>query len=205
MTHLLLLLLSLVSAQAATPPTPMENPAQSPDRYKVRFDTTAGRFVVTVDRSLAPRGADRLYDLVRRGYYDDGIAIYRVLDGFVAQFGLHGDPDIADAWRNARIPDDPVLASNDKKWVTFAMAGKNTRTTQLFINLTDNSRLDDLGFAPVGKITSGWGTIKKLFSLYGEGPPAGTGPDQNRIQDEGNAYLKANYPRLDYITNADLL
>jgi len=176
----------------------------APDSYKVAFETTAGTFVVKVDTEEAPEGANRLYDLVQRDFYSD-VALFRVIEGFVAQFGIHGDPEVASAWRMARIPDDPVVGSNKKKTVTFAMAGPHTRTTQLFINLKGNTPLDGMGFAPVGKVVSGWGTVKRLYSGYGEGAPRGAGPDQSRMQDEGNAYLRANFPRLDYIVSARIL
>ena len=176
----------------------------APDTFKVRFTTTAGSFVVKVDSALAPSGAQRMYDLVQRGFYDD-VAVFRVIEGFVAQFGIHGQPEVAAAWRNERIPDDPVMGSNKKKTVTFAMAGPNTRTTQVFINLTGNTPLDRMGFAPIGRVTRGWKTVTNLYSGYGEGAPRGSGPNQARVQDEGNAYLKANFPRLDYILEARVL
>lgn len=197
----LLLCPTLAQAQDLTDTTPRQS---APESYDVRFRTTAGSFVLRVDSALSPGGADRLYDLVQRGFYSD-VAVFRVIDKFVAQFGIHGDPEVAAAWRMARIPDDPVVGSNKKKTVTFAMAGPHTRTTQLFVNLKGNQPLDGMGFAPVGKVVRGWGTVKKLYSGYGEGAPRGYGPDQTRMQDEGNAYLKANFPRLDYIVSAEIL
>ncbi|MBT3219126.1 MAG: peptidylprolyl isomerase, partial [Proteobacteria bacterium] len=130
--------------------------ATAPNVYKVKFKTTKGPFVVKVYRQWAPLGADRLYNLVQAGFYNEGIAFFRNINGFMVQFGIHGDPDIGDIWRGERIKDDPVVKSNTRKMVTFAMAGPNTRTTQVFINFADkNQMLDGQGFAPLGKVTGG--------------------------------------------------
>jgi peptidyl-prolyl cis-trans isomerase A (cyclophilin A) len=198
--------LTVVPVQSATAANLLdtEQKDRAPASFKARFETTAGDFVVKVERAWSPAGVDRLHDLVARGYYDH-VAIYRVIHGFVAQFGIHGNPQIASKWRMAHIPDDQVLASNKKKTLTFAMAGPNTRTTQLFINLKNNRPLDTMGFAPVGKVVSGWRAVKALYSGYGEGAPKGYGPDQIRLRDEGNEYLKARFPDLDYIVSATVL
>ena len=176
----------------------------APDVFLARFDTSKGAFTIEVHRDWAPLGADRLYNLVKYGYYDN-VRFFRVISGFMAQFGLHGDPKVNMAWRPARIDDDPVKQSNTRGMVTFAMAGPNTRTTQLFINLVDNVRLDGMGFAPVGKIVEGMETVDGLYPGYGEGAPQGYGPMQNRITSEGNEYLAAGFPQLDYVKSARIV
>jgi peptidyl-prolyl cis-trans isomerase A (cyclophilin A) len=175
--------------------------ATAPDVFKVRFETSKGPFVIEVQREWAPRGADRFYNLVTAGYYDD-VRFFRVVAGFMAQFGLHGTPEVSKAWKPWRMNDDPVMQSNTRGTVTFAMSGPNTRTTQLFINFVDNSRLDSMGFSPFGKVVEGMEVVDSLFAGYGEGRPRGRGPDQNRISAEGNAYLAANFPDLDYVKTA---
>jgi peptidyl-prolyl cis-trans isomerase A (cyclophilin A) len=177
---------------------------KAPDSFKVKFETTKGNFTVEVTRSLAPQGADRFYNLVRSGYFKD-VAFFRVIPGFMCQFGIHGDPKVAAAWRKAQIADDPVKGSNTRGAITFATAGPNTRTTQLFINFGDNTRLDSSGFAPFGKVSEGMDVVNKINGEYGEGAPHGRGPDQNRIQSEGNSYLKKDFPNLDYIKSATVL
>lgn len=184
------------------------NPAKltekAPDTFKARFDTTKGVFTVEVTRASAPQGADRFYNLVRSGFFSD-VAFFRVIPGFMCQFGIHGDPKVSAAWRNANIPDDVVKGSNTRGALTFATAGPNTRTTQLFINYADNTRLDGTGFAPIGKVTQGMDVVDKLYGDYGEGAPRGRGPDQGRVQSEGNAYLKKDFPNLDYIKSATIV
>jgi peptidyl-prolyl cis-trans isomerase A (cyclophilin A) len=177
---------------------------KAPDSFKVRFDTSKGAFTVEVTRASAPNGADRFYNLVRSGFFKD-VQFFRVISGFMCQFGIHGDPAVASAWREARIQDDPVKASNVRGALTFATAGPNSRTTQLFINFGDNTRLDGMGFSPFGKVTEGMDVVDKINSEYGEGAPRGRGPDQGRIQREGNTYLKKDFPNLDYIKSATLL
>jgi len=177
---------------------------KAPDSFKVKVDTTKGAFTIQVQRSLAPNGADRFFNLVKSGYFKD-IAFFRVIPGFMGQFGIHGDPAIAAKWRDAKIQDDQVKGMNIKGAVTFAMAGPNTRTTQLFINLVDNANLDSMGFSPFGKVVEGMDIVDKINGEYGEGAPRGRGPDQGRIQAEGNAYLKKDFPNLDYIKSATVL
>jgi peptidyl-prolyl cis-trans isomerase A (cyclophilin A) len=177
---------------------------KAPESFKARFQTSQGSFTVEVTRSLAPNGADRFYNLVRAGYFTD-VEFFRVISGFMCQFGIHGDPKVAAAWRAARIPDDPVKGSNVRGAITFATAGPNTRTTQLFINFADNISLDRMGFAPFGKVTEGMDVVDKIYSGYGEGAPRGAGPDQGRIQQQGNAYLKKDFPKLDYIKSAAIV
>ena len=177
---------------------------KAPDKYKVKFNTTKGDIVVEVTRDWAPQGADRFYNLVKIGYFQD-IAFFRVVEGFMAQFGIHGEPKVNNAWRGARIEDDPVKESNKRGYVTFATSGKNSRTVQMFINYGDNSRLDGQGFSPFGKVVEGMDVVDKLYNGYGEGAPRGRGPNQGRIQAKGNTYLEADFPKLDYIKTASLV
>ena len=174
---------------------------QAPAMFKADFDTSKGKFTVQVHRDWAPHGADRFYNLVKNGYYDN-IRFFRVLTGFMAQFGIHGDPAVSANWRNARIQDDPVKQSNRRGYVTFATGGPNTRTTQVFINYRDNSSLDGQGFSPFGEVTSGMDVVDSLYADYGEGAPRGKGPDQGRTQSEGNAYLTKDFPKLDFVKTA---
>ena len=186
----------------------LRNPAalteKAPATYKAKFDTSKGPFVITVHRDWAPNGADRLYNLVKAGFYDD-VRFFRVIPGFMAQFGIHGRPSVMEAWRPARLKDDPVKQSNLRGYVTFATAGPNTRTTQLFINFKDNANLDRMGFAPVGEVTTGMDVVDKLYDGYGEGAPRGKGPDQSAMQMEGNTYLNKSFPKLDYIKTATIV
>ena len=173
----------------------------APATFKVNMDTSKGMFVITVHRDWAPLGADRFYGLVKYGYFDD-VRFYRVIDGFMAQFGIHGDPTIDKQWMNANIKDDPVKQSNKRGMVTYATGGPNTRSTQLFINYGDNTSLDRQGFAPIGEVTSGMSVVDKLYSGYGEGQPQGSGPSQGALHAQGNAYLAKSFPKLDYIKTA---
>lgn len=185
----------------------LRNPAalteQAPATFKANFETSKGTFVVEVQREWAPIGADRFYNLVANGFFDE-LRFFRVIEGFMAQFGIHGNPTVQSAWRNAQIKDDPVKQSNKRGYVVFATAGPNTRTTQLFINFGDNTGLDKQGFAPFGQVVSGMDVVDKIYNGYGEGAPRGRGPDQGRIQMEGNAYLNKEFPRLDFIKSATI-
>ncbi len=184
---------------------PAELKEKAPESYRVRFATSKGDFVVEVTRAWAPQGADRFYNLVNNGYFND-CRFFRVIQGFMVQFGINGDPAINGVWREARIPDDPAQQSNKRGFVTFATAGPNTRTTQVFINYADrNARLDDQGFVPFGRVVEGMEVVDKLFGGYGEGAPQGHGPDQARTQAEGNAYLTKVFPKLDYIQTATIV
>jgi peptidyl-prolyl cis-trans isomerase A (cyclophilin A) len=188
---------ALLSPQSAT--------EKAPDVYKVKMSTTKGDLVIEVHRAWAPNGADRFYNLVKIGFFD-GCEFFRVIDGFMAQIGIHGDPAVAAKWHDANIPDDPSIGqSNQRGVVTFATAGPNTRTTQFFISFKDNSFLDSQGFPPIGKVVEGDAVLDQLYRGYGEGAPGGNGPDQGRIQAEGNAYLKAQFPNLDAIKSARLV
>jgi peptidyl-prolyl cis-trans isomerase A (cyclophilin A) len=176
----------------------------APATFKAKFTTTKGDFVVEVTRAWAPLGADRFYNLVKNQFYD-GAAFFRVLSGFVAQFGLSAKPEVSRVWASATIKDDPVTQSNLEGYLTFATAGSNTRTTQVFINLAKNRTLDGMGFAPFGKVVEGMKVVHQLYSGYRDGPPRGKGPDQNRIANEGKAYLDKNFPLLDSIKTAELV
>ena len=189
------------SDQPETLMHPEKAAATAPETFKARFTTTKGDFVVEVHRSWAPKGADRFFNLVKIGYFDEA-AFFRVIDGFMVQFGINGHPAVSAKWRDADIPDDPPAGQSNKRgFVTFATAGPNTRTTQLFINFADNSRLDASGFVPFGQVVSGMDVVDSLYKV-GEGAPMGPGPDQGRIQAEGNIYLKASFPQLDYVKTA---
>jgi len=201
------LLSTAVAAPALAQHARLMDPAtlteQAPATYKAKFETSKGAFVVEVTRAWAPTGADRFYNLVKNGYFDD-VRFFRVIAGFMVQFGVNGDPALNAKWRVARVPDDRVTQSNKRGMITFATSGPNARTTQVFINFRDNGRLDDMGFAPFGRVVSGMDVVDKLYSGYGEGAPNGAGPDQNRIQFEGNAYLSKSFPKLDYVKKATI-
>src|SRR5271166_1239965 len=200
------LLLALTVAAPAYSQS-LGNPAalkeQAPPVYKVEFDTSKGPFVVEVHRDWAPNGADRFYNLVKNGFYDN-TRFFRVVEGFMAQFGVNGDPKVSAVWREARIKDDPVKISNKRTFVTFATAGPNTRTTQVFISFGDNHNLDSQGFAAFGQVVSGMKVVDSLYNGYGEGAPQGLGPDQGKLQAEGNAYLAQRFGLLDYIKKATI-
>jgi peptidyl-prolyl cis-trans isomerase A (cyclophilin A) len=166
--------------------------------FRVVFATSKGYFVVEVHRSWAPNGADRFYDLVENGFYDEA-RFFRVVPNFVVQWGINKDPVVQFNWRDKTIPDDPVTQSNRRGTITFATSGPNSRTTQLFINLANNPALDGMGFAPFGQVISGLNVVESLYSGYGEKP------DQNQIQMQGNAYLLSQFPKLDYIQTARVL
>jgi peptidyl-prolyl cis-trans isomerase A (cyclophilin A) len=169
--------------------------APAPDSFRVAFETTRGNFVVDVIRAWSPRGVDRFHELVNAGYFTD-VAFFRVLPGFVAQFGMHGDPSVNRRWDERPIADDPVVQSNKRGTIVFATSGPNTRGNQFFINFADNSRLDGMGFSPFGRVVEGMGVVDSIYAGYGEQP------DQSRIASQGNAYLKRDFPRLDYIKSA---
>ena len=171
---------------------------QALDQFKVKFETSAGDFAIEVRRELAPLGADQFYDLVKNNFYD-GQRFFRVVPDFVVQFGIHGDPVVSARWQEATIEDDPVKGSNRRGTICFATAGPNTRTTQLFINLKDNTRLDEMDFAPFGEVVEGMEAVASIFSGYGERP------NQGQIERQGNAYLQEEFPELDYIEQARIV
>src|ERR1700722_9078358 len=172
--------------------------AKAPEIFKAQFTTTKGDFVVEVHRDWAPLGADRFYNLVKNGYFTNA-AFFRVVPGFIVQFGLNANPAVNKVWMNANIKDDPVMGSNKRGTLVFATAGPNTRTTQLFINFGDNAALDRQGFAPFGTVTDGMDVVDKIYPGYGERP------DQQRITEEGKAYLDKNFPMLDSVKAAKIL
>ena len=178
--------------------------AKAPDVYDVKFVTTAGDFTIKVTRAWAPNGADRFYNLVRHHFYD-GVAFFRVLPGFMAQFGLSPYPEVSQAWEKANLKDDPVVQSNLRGYITYAMAGPNTRTTQVFINYGNNQRLDRDGFAAFGMVTEGMEVVDKLYGGYGEGAPGGRGPDQGLVGTRGKSYLEQGFPKLDTIKSATVV
>jgi peptidyl-prolyl cis-trans isomerase A (cyclophilin A) len=201
------LALGLMTTLAPVSAGDLSNPAslneKAPATYKVKFDTSKGAFVVEVHRDWAPNGADRFYNLVKNGFYNDA-RFFRVISGFMVQFGINGNPQLSKVWRDANIKDDPVKASNKRGMITFATAGPDTRTTQVFINFGNNAGLDDQGFAPFGQVISGMEVVDSLYAEYGEGAPRGDGPDQGLVQSQGNAYLKKDFPKLDYIKSATI-
>ena len=170
----------------------------APDEFGVKLETSQGDVIIVVNRKYAPLGADRFHSAVKQGFYDE-CRFFRVVPNFVVQFGINGDPKVQTKWREAKIKDDPVIVSNKRGTVTFATAGPGTRTTQLFINLGDNSRLDAMGFAAFGKVIKGMDVVDKLTSKYGQMP------QQGQIQSEGNAYLKKNFPDMDFIKKATIV
>lgn len=171
---------------------------KAPATFKAKFVTTQGEFVVDVTRSLSPNGVDRFYNLVKHGFFD-GVKFFRVVPGFVVQFGIHGDPGIAEKWLQANIADDPVKGTNTRGFLTYAKSGRpNSRSCQLFINLADNHRLDAMGFSPFGKVTKGMEVVDKLYGGYTEAPTQ----LQGEIAAGGNKYLDQNFPKLDSIKTA---
>ncbi|MBI2795824.1 MAG: peptidylprolyl isomerase [Gemmatimonadetes bacterium] len=175
--------------------------SQAPDSFAITFATSKGEVEVVVRRAWAPKGADRLHWLASHGFFD-GARFFRVLPGFVAQFGMSGIPAVDKAWDTRTIADDPVTHVNKRGAIVFATSGRNTRTTQLFINLANNANLDAMGFAPLGEVRRGMEAVDKLYSEYGEGAPYGSGPDQMILKRDGNRYLVAAYPRLDSIVSS---
>jgi peptidyl-prolyl cis-trans isomerase A (cyclophilin A) len=209
---------ALMSAQTAAPKpapkpaapaanrllTPAALTTKAPETYKVKFDTSKGAFVVEVHRDWAPLGADRFYNLVRNGFYNN-VRFFRVLTGFMAQFGMSGTPAVQKVWGSPaqQLRDDPVKQSNKRGYITFANAGPNSRSTQVFINMVDNTFLDPEGmhFAPFGQVVEGMEVVDMLYTGYGRQNV----PDQQRITNEGNAYLTKEYPKLDYVKTATIV
>jgi len=184
--------------------SPRKLSAQAPDTYKVKFDTTRGAFTLTVHRDWAPLEADRFYNLVKHHFFDDS-AFFRVVPGFVVQFGINSNPAVTSAWKNAEIKDDPNNHTNSRGTISFAQTqNPNSRTTQVFINLRDNGRLDHSGqgFAPFGVVDgNGMNVVEMMYEGYGDN----AGPDQDQIEKQGNSYLKKGWPKLDYINSATLV
>jgi cyclophilin family peptidyl-prolyl cis-trans isomerase len=203
------LLLGLVAADGQPPALrDPKNPLWSkraPDVYRVRIDTSKGSVVLEVTRALAPRGADRFYHLIENGFYDDS-RFFRVIAGRFAQFGIPGNPAIAEIWRNQSFPDDPVRANNTRGTFAYAMTGPDARTTQIYINTSDQLQQDAQGFAPFGKVAEGMDVVDKLYSGYGETSGSGMrAGKQGRLFEEGNAYLDREFPRLDKLIRARII
>jgi homoserine O-acetyltransferase len=178
---------------------------RAPDTFRVKFTTSKGEFTIETHRDWAPHGADRFYNLVRAGFYDDS-RFYRVIAGDFAQFGIAGDPTLAAVWRSESMPDDPVRQSNTRGFVAYAMTGPDARTTQVYIVTGDRSRQDKDGFAPFGKVTEGMDVVDQLYSGYGEGAGGGMrGGKQAKIFEGGNAYMDATFPKLDKLLRASIL
>jgi cyclophilin family peptidyl-prolyl cis-trans isomerase len=206
-------LFSIAVAQALSPAErqrALRRPAEplwsqpAPQVYRVEIETTKGDFVMEATRSLAPRGADRFYHLVQAGFYDNS-RFYRVIAGRFVQFGIAGDPDVAKVWQNARFPDDPVRASNGRGTFAYAMTGPDARTTQIYINTGDQSRLDATGFAPFGRVVEGMEVVDRLYSGYGENSGGGMrAGHQGKLFEEGNAYLDRDFPQLDKLVRATI-
>lgn len=170
----------------------------APDVFKVKFETSKGDFVLEIHKDWAPVGVERFHELVTTGYYDNS-KFFRVVPRFVVQFGLAGDPAVTRKYEGSNLKDDPVKESNAKGTISFATAGPNTRTTQVFINLTDNRRLDGMGFSAFGKVIEGMEVVESLYSGYGD-----NGPDQGRVRSMGNAYIEKSFPNIDGITKASI-
>jgi peptidyl-prolyl cis-trans isomerase A (cyclophilin A) len=211
-SSLILGAVALINAQTAAPKpaaankllTPAALTAKAPETYKVKFDTSKGVFVVEVHRDWAPLGADRFYNLVRNGFYNN-VRFFRVLSGFMAQFGMNGTPAVQKVWGAPaqNLKDDPVKQSNKRGYITFANAGPNSRSTQVFVNMVDNTFLDPdaMHFAPFGQVVEGMDIVDMLYTGYGRQNV----PDQGRITNEGNAYLTKEYPKLDFVKTATIV
>jgi cyclophilin family peptidyl-prolyl cis-trans isomerase len=203
------MLLGLIAAQGETPALRDPKNAlwneRAPDVYSVRINTSKGPVVLEVTRALAPRGADRFYHLVENGFYDDS-RFFRVIAGRFAQFGIPGNPAIAGIWRSQSFPDDPVRASNTRGTFAYAMTGPDARTTQIYINTSDQLQQDAQGFAPFGKVVKGMDVVDKLYSGYGERSGSGMrAGKQGRLFEEGNAYLDREFPLLDKLIRARII
>jgi homoserine O-acetyltransferase len=206
-----ILLACAAEAGAQTPPDILLSPQDArwnepaPEVFRAAFETTRGRFVIDVQRAWSPHGADRFYNLVRHGFYD-GIRFNRVIAGFIAQWGVSGYPEVTRIWKTRAIPDDPVRQSNVRGTITFAMTGPDTRTTQIYISLADNSRLDAQGFSPFGRVAEGMDVVDQLYSGYGENAGGGVrAGNQGPIEEGGNAWLDREFPLLDHIIRARIV
>jgi len=173
---------------------------EAPKKFRVKFETSEGEFEILVKREWSPLGADRFYNLVRAGFYDD-VRFFRVVENFIVQFGISGEPAVSRVWREATIEDDPVVQKNSRGTISFAKSGKNTRTTQVFINLGNNTRLDQMGFSPFGRVMKGMSVVDHLFNGYAEKITK----QQHKIVSQGNAYLERSFPMLDYIEKATII
>ena len=175
----------------------------APARFQVSLETSAGHVLIDVHRRWAPIGADRFYSLVRGGYYNDA-RIYRVVEGFMAQFGLNGNPYVNQVWKSEFLVDDPVIETNSRGRIAFAKGGRHSRTTEVFISYKDNKALDEEGFSPFGEVIEGMDVVDAFYDGYGDGPPRGDGPYQAMAAARGNAYLDTEFPALTRITLASI-
>ncbi|MEY3458681.1 MAG: hypothetical protein RL215_1838 [Planctomycetota bacterium] len=198
MKHLLLTLVAATLTACSVAAQDAPKATAAPESYRVKFETSCGNFTIEVQRKWAPLGADRFHELVKAGFYDE-CRFFRVVPGFVVQWGMNGDPAVYAKWKDREFADDKVTESNLKGFVSFASRGPDTRTCQLFINLADNQRLDELGFAPFGRVIEGLEVVEKINAEYGQMP------NQGLIQEQGNEYLKAKFPKLDYIKKATIV
>ena len=200
----LAVLLFLAGCSTTSPPVKEEPKAETaPEVFQVNLNTSKGLVVLEIHRDWAPVGADHFYTLVKTRFFDDA-RFFRVVRNFVVQFGINGNPKTNQVWSMTNLRDDPVKEHNRKGSLTYATAGPNTRTTQMFINLKDNLNLDRDGFAPIGKVINGMDIVESLYDSYGDMPPRGQGPDPSKIETEGNEYLQNRFPRLDYIKKATI-
>ena len=205
MRKILVLAVSLALAgcsEKEAPPKPAAKVEKTPDVFQVVFDTSKGKVTIDVHRDWAPIGVDHFYSLIQTGFYD-GVRFFRVTHNYV-QFGINGDPATNGLWSTASLPDDKVKQRNVKGTLSFAHLGANSRTTQLFFNMKNNKDLDKQGFAPIGKVIEGMDVVERFYSSYGEMAPRGQGPDPSKIEIQGNGYLDAKFPRLDYIKKATI-
>lgn len=186
-------------AEPSQPPNSLLRPARftetAPATFRARFETSVGEFVLELHRDWAPLGVDRFYNLAKNGFFDDS-RVYRVIDGFMAQFGINADPYVSQAWKTQFIVDDPVVETNSRGRVTFAKGGLHTRTTEIFVNYRDNAGLDEEGFSPIGEVIEGMEVVDAFYAEYGDGPPRGTGPYAAMAQARGNEYLDAEFGEL---------
>ncbi len=194
-----------VSPALLNPKSPSLN-AKAPELFRVKFTTTHGDFVVEAHRDWAPLGVDRFYNLVKAGFFKDN-AFYRYSPNFIVQFGAHANPAVTAAWANAKIKDDPFKQSNKKGTLTFATSGPNSRTTDFFINLKDNTPLDTMGFTAIGMVTEGMDVVEGLYSGYGEMKEMNnpSGVSQAELMSKGKPYLDKNFPKLDSIKTATII
>ena len=197
---LLLVSGGLVAQEKRSKYDPQSLTEEAPKKFRVKFETSKGEFEILVKREWAPLGADRFYNLVKAGFYND-VRFFRVVEGFVVQFGISGESAVSRVWREATIEDDPVVEKNVRGTISFAKSGRNTRTTQVFINLVNNTRLDQMGFSPFGRVMKGMAVVDQLYSEYGEQLTR----RQHEIVAQGNAFLTKNYPKLDYIEKATIV
>ncbi len=185
-------------------PESAENPVPVGEHYSAKFETSKGDVLIDVHPEWAPRGAARFKELIEAGVFDEA-RFFRVLPNFMAQVGIAADPKVSAKWSSNNIPDDPVKKSNTRGMVSFATSGPNSRSSQIFISTGDNDFLDSQGFSPFATVTKGMDVVDSLYSEYGEGAPQGSGPEQGRVQKEGNAYLNKEFPKLDYIKKATII